>query len=180
MKTSPQKATHKDQQPFVFLIGFMGAGKSAVASGLQKRLSIDRIEMDREIELGEGMTIPEIFSKKGQEYFRDLETGLLKSLETRNGCVVSCGGGAILRPENVRIMKALGRILWLTASPVTIWERVRFSDNRPLLKGRMDPESIRQMMEERRPAYERAADLIIDTDQKSVDQVVEEIIRMIE
>ena len=89
----------------VFLIGFMGVGKSTVAKLLAKELESTLVEMDETIEAETGMEISKIFEKYGETYFRDLETELLKRITGGGGAVVSCGGGVVLRPENVRLMK---------------------------------------------------------------------------
>ena len=91
--------------------------------------------MDEEIEKREGMSIPAIFSEHGEAYFRQLETDLLKETSALGGFLVSCGGGAAMREENVREMKKSGIIVLLTALPETILERVADDENRPLLKG---------------------------------------------
>ncbi|MDE6929768.1 MAG: shikimate kinase, partial [Lachnospiraceae bacterium] len=95
---------------------------------------------------------------------------------TEPPCVVSCGGGAVLRPENVRMMKASGVVVLLTARPETVLNRVKGDDSRPNLKGRMSAEGIAGLMEKRRLAYERAADLTVETDNRTPDQIAEEIL----
>ena len=93
----------------IFLIGFMGAGKSTIATQLKKMLPVDQMEMDETIAREEGMSIPDIFAKHGESYFRDLETTLLKDLSQCSPMIVSCGGGAVMREENTQIMKQCGR-----------------------------------------------------------------------
>ena len=160
----------------IVLIGFMGAGKSSVAQHLHELYQMDVAEMDDMIVEREGMTIPEIFSSKGEAYFRSLETALLQELQKKDHMIISCGGGTALREENVRIMKENGHVILLTASPETIFQRVGADPNRPVLNGRRSPEGIRQLMEERRPRYEAAADVVIDTDGKSTAQICQEVI----
>lgn len=160
----------------IILIGFMGAGKSAVSRCLRKSYGMKEVEMDRLIEEREGMSIPDIFSMHGEEYFRNLETSLLIEMQSTENTVVSCGGGAPLREQNVREMKKNGRVVLLTASPETILNRVKHSDRRPLLNGNKNIEFIQNLMEERRPKYEAAADVIIHTDNKTVPEICEELI----
>ena len=117
----------------IYLIGFMGAGKTSVARALSAASGMDMIEMDQRIEQEAGMPITEIFAKYGEEYFRDLETELVRTLAGESELVVSCGGGSVLREENAARMKESGHIVLLTASPETIFERVRYSTNRPVL-----------------------------------------------
>ena len=160
----------------IFLIGFMGVGKSTIAKLLARELQAELVEMDETIEAEAGMSINEIFEKFGEQHFRDLETALVERVAKTGGAVVSCGGGAVLRPENVELMKQSGKIIFLSATPETIYERVKHSTNRPLLNGNMNVEYIRGLMERRREAYENAADVVISTDGKWKSQIVEEIL----
>lgn len=160
----------------IFLIGFMGVGKSTIAKLLAKELEAELIEMDETIEAEAGMSINEIFERFGEPHFRDLETQLVERVAKTGGAVVSCGGGAVLRPENVDMMKRSGKIVFLSATPETIYERVKNSTNRPLLNGNMNVEYITSLMERRRVVYEDAADVVISTDGKWKSQIVEEIL----
>lgn len=160
----------------IVLIGFMGTGKSSIAHHLHELYHLEIAEMDEIIVEREGMSIPEIFASKGVEYFRTLETNLLRELQQKQNMVISCGGGAALREENVKAMKQNGYVILLTATPQTIFERVGQDQNRPVLNDRRSPEGIRELMEERRPKYEAAADFIIETDQKNPLQIASEII----
>ena len=159
----------------IFLIGFMGCGKSAMARFLSRDLDVELVEMDETIEVEAGMTINEIFEKYGEKHFRDLESQLILRIAEKGGAVVSCGGGAILRQENVENMKKNGQIIYLSATPETIYTRVRNSTNRPLLNGNMNVEYISSLMEKRLPLYENAADITIYVDGKEKQEVVEEI-----
>lgn len=161
----------------IVLIGFMGAGKSTVSDYLSTMFAMDIVEMDQEISEREEMSIPDIFETYGEEYFRNLETELLVELQTRKNTVISCGGGAALRERNVAEMKKNGRVVLLTASPETIYERVKDSDDRPVLKGRKNVKGISELMEQRREKYEAAADIVINTDDKTVLQICEELIQ---
>ena len=159
----------------VFLIGFMGCGKSTMARMLASTLSAEIVEMDETIEAEANMSINEIFEKYGETYFRDLESQLITRITKKGGVIVSCGGGAILRPENVACMKENGRVIYLAATPETIYERVHRSSNRPRLNGNMNVEYISELMEKRLPKYEAAADVTIWVDGKSKEEVIEEI-----
>lgn len=158
------------------LIGFMGSGKTTVAEYLHGLLEMEVVEMDQVISLRQQMSIPEIFGKYGEEYFRDLETELLKELQEKTNVVISCGGGVPLREQNVQEMKKNGTVIWLTASAETIYERVKEDQNRPLLKDRMSVEGIARLMESRREKYERASDILIATDGKTIEQIGKEIL----
>ncbi|KAI4443506.1 AAA family ATPase [Schaedlerella arabinosiphila] len=160
----------------IVLIGFMGAGKSTVSEYLSTVFAMDVVEMDQVIAEREGMSIPDIFATYGEEYFRNRETNLLKEMQLRKQAVISCGGGAALREENVAEMKKNGRVVLLTASPQTIYERVKDSTDRPILNGNNNIEFITELMEKRREKYEKAADIVIYTDGKTVLQICEELI----
>ena len=159
----------------IFLIGFMGAGKSTIARCLHSHHGMEWLEMDKEIEKSEGMPISEIFRRKGEEYFRELETGLLLSLESRSNTVVSCGGGVPLRSCNVEAMKRSGIVVFLTAWPETILERVKDSHDRPLLEGHKDVEYIAGLLSKRLERYQAAADVQIATDGRRTAEIAEEI-----
>lgn len=163
----------------IYLIGFMGTGKSTTAKEIAKSLDIKRIEMDDLIEEQQGMAITEIFEKYGEEYFRDLETELLRSFLEEDNLVVSCGGGSVLREENAALMKKSGCIVLLTGKPETIYERVKTSTNRPVLNGNMNVEYIRSLMEKRRARYEEVADFVVATDGKDGAAVGAEILKLI-
>lgn len=159
----------------IFLIGFMGTGKTTISRSLQNILHINVIDMDQEIERTEGMSIPDIFAKKGEVYFRQCETNFLTGLKEKEKAVISCGGGVPLREENVEAMRACGTIILLTASPETIYERVKDSHDRPLLEKNKTPEYIKKLLEEREPYYKKAADLEVATDGKNTMQIAQEI-----
>ncbi len=154
----------------------MGAGKSMIARALVKKTGAESAEMDELIERQQGMAITEIFQKYGEEHFRNLETELLRSLAEKTDLIVSCGGGSVLRDENAALMKENGCIVLLTATPETIYERVKDSKNRPVLNGNMNVAYIRELMEKRRARYEAVADIRIATDGKDADIICEEIL----
>lgn len=159
----------------IFLIGFMGAGKSTVAACLKKEYGMQLIEMDEQIVHQEGMSISEIFETKGEEYFRRLETELLKGLMDQENRVVSCGGGAAMRQCNVETMKKSGVIVYLSAAPETVYGRVKNSHDRPLLEGNMNVDYIAGLMERRLPRYLAAADMTVKTDGREVKEICREI-----
>ncbi len=164
----------------IFLIGFMGCGKSAISSHMSQVHGMTVIEMDEEIVRKEGISIPDIFEKKGEKYFRESETQLLYDIQAMENVVVSCGGGVVLREENVLAMKKDGVVVWLTASPETIFERVKDDENRPLLIGNKNVTFIQNMMKERQPKYESAADIVVNTDGKSVKDICNEVLERIQ
>lgn len=153
----------------------MGCGKSTVAKELNRQFHMPVVEMDELIVKQEGMLIPEIFSTYGESYFRRLETKLLDGFSSQSGCVISCGGGVAMREENVALMKKHGCIALLTASPETILGRVEHGDDRPLLKGHKNLQDIRNLLNQRLPKYQAAADFAISTDNKAAFLIALEV-----
>ncbi len=162
----------------IALIGFMGTGKTSVGAMLKDLMAMDSVECDDRIVEKAGMSINEIFEKYGEEYFRDLESEALESCENLRQTVISCGGGAVLRRRNVDSLKKHSRIVLLTASPQTILDRIGDSDDRPKLRGKKNVKAIAEMMAERELYYRDAADVVVDTDGKTVLEVCEEIIAL--
>ena len=163
----------------IVLIGFMGAGKTSISEYLKTLFAMDVIEMDQIIAEREGMSIPDIFEVHGEQYFRDLETNLLIEMQERKNVVISCGGGTPLRECNVVEMKKNGRVVLLTASPETIFDRVKDSHDRPVIENNKNVPFIADLMEKRRAKYEAAADIIINTDGKSLIEVCEELVQQL-
>ena len=159
----------------IFLIGFMGCGKSTMARLLSEKKGMELVEMDETIEAEAGMSINEIFEIYGEEHFRDLESQLVARIAEKGGAVVSCGGGAILREKNVEMMKKNGKIIYFSATPETIYKRVRHSTKRPLLNGNMNVEYIASLMEKRLPRYLAAADITIVVDEKEKQEILNEL-----
>lgn len=173
--------TEKSFHYNIVLIGFMGSGKSTISAYLQEPFGMEVVEMDDVIMEQQGMTIPEIFEKCGEEHFRDLETQLLIDMQDKTNVIISCGGGVALRERNVAEMKKNGKVILLTATPETVLERLKDSDDRPLLRGNKNVEFIGGLMEKRREKYEAAADIMVATDGKSVFDICKEIIhRLVE
>ena len=160
----------------IYLTGFMGTGKSAAAQYLRTEFPAEMIDMDMEIAKRESKSIPEIFKTYGEDRFRELETELLRDISKEKGLVVSCGGGVPLRLQNVELMKQNGRIILLTASADTIFQRVRTDSGRPLLRAGFDTEYIRTMLQSRQPYYDHAADITISTEGRSVEEVCQTLI----
>lgn len=159
----------------LFLIGFMGTGKTTISEELQKKTGRELLDMDKEIERKEGKTVSEIFEQEGEDYFRNLETEFLKEMQKKESVIVSCGGGVPLREVNVEEMRKSGVIVLLSATPQTIYERVKDSHDRPILEENKSAAFIQKLMEKRQPFYQKAADLEICTDGKSVEKIVKEI-----
>ena len=154
----------------------MGAGKSTVSDYFHAAFGMEVIEMDRIISEREGMSISDIFQTRGEEYFRDCETALLIEMQSRKNVVISCGGGVPLRERNVVEMKKNGRVILLCAEPETVLTRLKEDHSRPLLENNKNVDFIRDLMEKRRAKYEAAADIVIRTDHKSVQEICDEIL----
>ena len=163
----------------LFFIGFMGVGKTSVSAALGRMLTLPVIEMDEQIARNEGMTIPEIFAQKGESHFRQCETALLEGLVAGSACLVSCGGGVPMRQENVAAMRRCGTIVLLTARPEVILERVKDSDERPLLQGKKNVADIAALMSQRHSAYEAATDVTVDTSDLTIEEVCRAVLRQV-
>lgn len=147
----------------IVLIGFMGSGKTTFGKAIAEKLSMKFFDTDEYIEQRENMTIKEIFATKGEEGFRQIETDVLRELaNTLEGCVVSTGGGMPLRIENARLLKEIGKVIYLNVATQVIYERVKEDGKRPLLQVEDPYDRICEMMTERKPLYERACDVIFD------------------
>ena len=153
----------------------MGTGKSTIAEALKRKYDMQIVDMDAEIEKEQKMVISDIFATKGEEYFRDLETQLIKDLQKKDNVVVSCGGGAVLRDENVTEMRKSGKVVLLNATPETILQRVKNSHNRPLLEGNKNIDFIRELMSKREDKYNYAADITVNVDNRAVGEIADEV-----
>ncbi len=160
----------------VALIGFMGVGKTAVGEALAKKLNRKFVELDLLIERKAGKSIPEIFQQDGEVAFRELEIEVTKQIAKEKYLVIACGGGVILNKINIDRLKKEGIIVYLTASPRAILKRVSEEGQRPLLEVDNPSLTIRELLRFRKPFYERAADITIDTSKLDINSVAEQII----
>jgi shikimate kinase len=164
----------------IVLIGYRGAGKSAVGRRLAARLGRKLVSTDAEIVKRATRTIPEIVAQKGWEYFRDLESDICRELANRDQLVIDTGGGAILRTQNVEVLKKNGTVFWLEASVETITKRIGRDTQRPSLTGTKSfIDEIQDVLQERTPKYQAAADHVIATDDRSIDQLVEAVVTLL-
>lgn len=160
----------------VVLIGFMGSGKSTMGIRLSYQLRYALEDTDKLIEARAGKSISEIFAQEGEAAFRQMETELLEKLtEKRGERIYSVGGGTPVRAVNRSLLKKLGTVVYLRAQPETIYERLKDDTTRPLLQGEEPLGKIRRLMAEREEAYMEAADVVLDVDELTPDQVVERI-----
>lgn len=164
----------------IMLIGFMGTGKTTISRELSKSMNIREVDMDSYIVKREGMSINDIFDNKGEEYFRNVETECLKEIQKEKGRIVSCGGGAVLKDENVKCMKDGGVIVLLTATPETVYNRVKNGKERPILNGHMNVGYISELMEKRKQRYLDVADIKIVTDGKTPVNICNEIVQSLD
>ena len=160
----------------VFLIGPMGAGKSAVGRQLARLLHLDFVDSDDEIESRTGVDIPFIFEKEGEQGFRQRESRVIDDLSQREGIVLATGGGAVIDADNRNRLGARGYVVYLRTSIDQQLARTRKGRERPMLEGD-DPRTILEnLMADREPLYLEIADLTVDTDGRKVRAVANEIL----
>ena len=160
----------------IALIGFMGTGKTAVGQLLAKKLKMAFFELDSLIEKKAGKSIPEIFQQDGEIAFRELEIEVTREVAQKQGSVIACGGGIVLNKINIDRLKQGAAIVHLTATPTEILRRVSIeAGQRPLLEVENPGLAIRELLKFRKPFYERAADITINTSKLDIEAVAEEI-----
>jgi len=162
----------------VYLIGFMGAGKSTVAPKLADKMDREWIDTDDLVEDKKGMSIPEIFEYYGEDRFREIETDVIRAISKKEGKIVAVGGGAPMREENWEAMQSSGQIVYLEVSPKEIMERVGNDGARPLLadlKYEDKKRKVKRMLKNRHPRYSKA-DHIILCDGTGTESVVGELV----
>lgn len=157
----------------------MGSGKTVTGKALAGFLDYDFVDLDAEIQKREGRSIPEIFESSGEPYFRRVETEVLEQASKKKYQVIATGGGIVLREENVRCLKMTGTVVLLKASAQSLWQRVRYSKDRPLLN-KPDPfGTLEQILNDRADFYEKACHFSVPTDGKIADDVASEIREML-
>jgi len=162
----------------IYLVGFMGTGKTAVGKALARKKKLQFVDLDELIELKEKKSISDIFAKAGEPYFRKAEKRVLKEVSKENKFVVACGGGIVLDKDNIKIMKETGIMVCLTASPQVILERTSAYTHRPLLNVKDPGKRIGLLLKMRAPYYAQA-DKTIDTSKISINEVVDQILKLI-
>ena len=164
-------------QKNIYFVGMMGSGKSAIVRSLSKLFDVKGLDVDDLIEKQQGSSIKKIFDEKGEEYFRKLETGVLKDISKKSGFLIATGGGVVIREENLEMLKRNGVVFSLAATPEEIWKRVGHEIHRPLLQALQPLDRIRQMLAVRAPFYARA-NCIIHTTGLSIEEVTDQIIEV--
>ncbi|MEM7007938.1 MAG: shikimate kinase [Thermodesulfobacteriota bacterium] len=163
----------------IFLVGFMGAGKSTVGKIVASKLDYGFIDADTYIEDKAGKTITQIFADHGEDHFRNLESEATKELSERDNLIIASGGGVVQRNSNWDAMKSNGLTIYLRAKVESVWKRIKDDNSRPLLQVDDPIKTASELLEKRTPMYEKA-DLIIDTDDLSPAEVAQTIISKIE
>lgn len=171
------KKTDKSRQPFkrqnIVLIGYMGSGKTTIGKKAARALNYSFYDTDECIEEEEGCSISELFSSRGEEYFRKKETETLqKLLLDSNKYVIATGGGIVKNNENIALLKQIGIVVYLKCSVDKLLPRLRGDSKRPLLAEGCLEEKVAKMVAERNPLYETAADVILETDGKSFYEMI--------
>ncbi len=164
----------------VYLVGLMGAGKTTVGRMLAKRLSLDFVDSDREIEARTGVSIPTIFEIEGEDGFRKRETQVIADLSLRSGQVVATGGGAVLRQENRDKMRMSGFVVYLNAPPHVLLERTRHDRNRPLLQVADPLLKLTELLSHRDQFYRAVAHLVVDNGRINTQNVLQMLIKEVE
>ena len=162
-------------QQNVILTGFMGTGKSIIGRRLATRLDLQFVDTDALIVQQNGRSIPQIFAEDGEDAFRQLERDVAQELSERCGMLIATGGRLLLDEVNAEVLGRNGRIFCLTASPQTIYNRVKYDKERPLLNVPDPQAKIQQLLEERAAGYGRFPQ--INTDGKTIEAIVEEIVQ---
>ncbi|MGA7826027.1 MAG: shikimate kinase [Geobacteraceae bacterium] len=163
----------------IILTGFMGTGKSTVGKLLASRLNFTFRDLDALIVEKEGQSINSIFAGMGEGYFREVESSVLRTVLQGSSQVISTGGGAVILPENRNLMRKLGVVINLLASPKMILQRLQADDERPLLRDSKSLPQIEKLLMERE-LYYSDADIRIDTDGKNVEDVARDILTFLE
>lgn len=157
----------------IYLVGFMGCGKSAIGRRLSYYLKMPYYDMDHEIVRQQGMTIPELFEKYGEAHFREIETEFLRTFRDE-ACIIATGGGVAMREENRKIMRRTGLVFFLDALFDDIYMRIRNDKNRPIVQTSTEQE-LRELYLYRRKFYRQAGHIQVLTANRSLRQIVEYI-----
>jgi shikimate kinase len=163
----------------IVLLGFMGTGKSVLARWLGQKLNRQVVSTDQLIEERQGQAIPQIFESLGEPHFRQLEKEVVEEISSQKNIIVDCGGGVVLNLPNIQNLKKNGCVVYLSASPQWILKRTQGRKHRPLLNVDDPLKAIQELLDQRKPLYEKFADWTIDTDGKTNEQVGMEVLKKI-
>lgn len=162
----------------IVLTGFMGAGKSTVGKLLARKMNLNLVDTDEEIEKKTGMSIPEIFEKFGEGKFREIEAEVVKEVSKLSKTIIVTGGGVVLKKENINELRKRGMVVYLHAEPEVVYSRIKEDKSRPLLQSGNPLKRIKELMEFRKPFYKNY-DIKVDTSDLSVEEVVDKIIKSV-
>ena len=172
-----KKNKEYEKGPHLILIGFMGSGKTSIGRGLSYKLQRAFCDTDKMIEVKEGMSISEIFASKGESAFRVMETDVLRSIrDDISPKIYSLGGGTPVQMQNQPLIKMCGTVVYLRITPEAVYERLKEDKTRPLLQCADPLDRIRKLMAQRLPAYERCADVIVDTGDTDRENVMNDVL----
>ena len=172
-----KKNKEYEKGPHLILIGFMGSGKTSIGRGLSYKLQRAFCDTDKMIEAKEGMSISEIFASKGESAFRVMETEVLRSIrDDSSPKIYSLGGGTPVQMQNQPLIKMCGTVVYLRITPEAVYERLKGDKTRPLLQCADPLDRIRKLMAQRLPAYERCADVIVDTGDTDRENVMNDVL----
>ncbi len=161
----------------IVLVGMSGAGKSTIGYRISEKLDRRFYDIDQEIVLRENLKIEDIFSRYGEEYFRSVESNIIEEVSQKDGLVISTGGGSILDSRNIVNLRRNSQVIYLRASVDQLYENLQKSNQvRPLINKKED---IGRLLETRSKIYEASCDYIIDTDSRSISDIVASIIKNI-
>lgn len=162
----------------IALTGFMAVGKSAVGRNLARKLGRRFVDLDKMIEKSEGMKVKDVFSRKGESYFRRAEKLALREVLFQDDQVIATGGGVVMDPENLQMLREKSFLVCLTAAPEVLLRRARNNSRRPLLQGGDRTQQMRKLLSQRQEAYAQAH-VAVDTSDLTVEQVAEKIIALL-
>jgi shikimate kinase len=187
VRGSPDPADHRNttinlpSTGTIALIGYRGTGKTTVARIVAGELGWTSADSDLEIEHRWHKSVARVFAEQGEHAFREMEVEVIRELLGRPNCVLAVGGGAVLEPENRQALRTATAVLWLTASPPTIWQRIQNDPDtprrRPNLTDAGGLEEIVDLLRLRTPLYSSLADHRIDTERRTPDDVAQEVLR---
>ena len=160
----------------IVLVGMMGAGKTAVGRALAQRLGVSFLDSDAEIEVAANRTVPEIFERDGEPFFRTKETQIIERLLAEKRCVLSTGGGAFLSEQNRMNISGKGISVWLNADLKLLWNRVRNKDTRPLLRTPNPKSTLQDIYDQRVPTYALADMTVVSEEEYSIEDMVDRVV----
>jgi shikimate kinase len=170
----------KERGDAIVLIGFMGAGKSSVGRTLARLTGLTRFDTDEMVEARLGFAVSEIFENQGEEAFREAETEALRELVGKRGAVITTGGGILLKPDNIELVRQLGTVVHLEADEDSLFRRISRRTTRPLLRTENPRATLTELLQVRLPLYRAAADIQVDTSLLTHDDVAKKILNHIE